>query len=130
MVAIVKERLTFEEFLAWDDGSGRSFELVNGVAMPLSEPTAKHEDVADGLCHLLVDHCQSLNLPDVPRQSKQVRLNSAPGENESSRTCRFGRSDHHPVDPKPDDRWIVRSIWAPTRGAPYGRLALEDNIDL
>lgn len=85
MVAIAQKTLTFEEFLNWDDDSGRSFELVNGVAMPLSEPTAKHEDVVDGLCRLLVDHCQSLNLPYVPRQSKQVRLNAAPGESESSR---------------------------------------------
>jgi len=85
MVAIAQKTLSFEEFLNWDDHSGRSFELVNGVAMPLSEPTAKHEDVVDGLCRLLVDHCQSLNLPYVPRQSKQVRLNAAPGESESSR---------------------------------------------
>lgn len=85
MVAIAKKLLTFEEFLNWDDGSGRSFELVNGVPMPLSEPTAKHEDVVEGLCRLLSDHCQSLNLPYVARQGKQVRLNAAPGENESSR---------------------------------------------
>lgn len=85
MVAIAQKTLSFEEFLNWDDDSGRSFELVKGVAMPLSEPTAKHEDVVDGLCRLLVDHCQSLNLPYVPRQSKQVRLNAAPGESESSR---------------------------------------------
>ncbi len=80
MVAIAQKTLSFEEFLNWDDESGRSFELVNGVAMPLSEPTAKHEDVVDGLCRLLVDHCQSLNLPYVPRQSKQVRLNAAPAK--------------------------------------------------
>ncbi|XZO01025.1 MAG: Uma2 family endonuclease [Microcoleus sp.] len=85
MIAIAQKNLSFEEFLNWDDDSGRSFELVNGVAMPLSEPTAKHEDVVDGLCRLLVDHCQSLNLPYVPRQSKQVRLNAIPGESESSR---------------------------------------------
>lgn len=85
MVAIAQKTLSFDEFLNWDDDSGRSFELVNGVAMPLSEPTAKHEDIVDGLCRLLVDHCQSLNLPYVPRQSKQVRLNAAPGESESSR---------------------------------------------
>lgn len=85
MVAIVQPTLTFEEFLNWNDGSGRSFELVNGIAMPLSEPTAKHEDVVDGLCRLLIDYCQTLKLPYVPRQSKQVRLNAAPGENESSR---------------------------------------------
>jgi Uma2 family endonuclease len=85
MVVIAPKTLTFEEFLNWDDGSGRSFELVQGIAMPLSEPTAKHEDVVDGLCRLLIQHCQDLALPYVPRQSKQVRLNSAPGENESSR---------------------------------------------
>lgn len=85
MIAIAQKILSFEEFLNWDDDSGRSFELVNGVAMPLSEPTAKHEDVVDGLCRLLVDHCQSLNLPYVPRQNKQVRLNAIPGESESSR---------------------------------------------
>ncbi|WP_293330609.1 Uma2 family endonuclease [Microcoleus sp. CAWBG58] len=85
MIAIAQKNLSFEEFLNWDDESGRSFELVNGVAMPLSEPTAKHEDVVDGLCRLLVDHCQSLNLPYIPRQSKQVRLNAIPGESESSR---------------------------------------------
>ena len=85
MIAIAQKNLSFEEFLNCDDDSGRSFELVNGVAMPLSEPTAKHEDVIDGLCRLLVDHCQSLNLPYIPRQNKQVRLNAAPGESESSR---------------------------------------------
>lgn len=70
MVAIGSKLLTFEEFLTWDDGSGRSFELINGVAMPLSEPTAKHEDVVEGFCRLLIDHCKAFNLPYVPRQSK------------------------------------------------------------
>jgi Uma2 family endonuclease len=85
MVAIAAHPLTFESFLTWDDGSERSFELRNGVAMPLSEPTARHEDVVDGLCRLLGDHCQTLALPYVPRQGKQVRLHTPPGEKESSR---------------------------------------------
>ncbi|MGV0028855.1 Uma2 family endonuclease [Phormidesmis priestleyi] len=85
MVAIVNKSLTFEEFLGWDDGSGRSFELVNGVAMPVSEPNAKHEDVVDGLCQLLSNHCQSLQLPYVPRQGKQIRLNPTSDGIESSR---------------------------------------------
>jgi Uma2 family endonuclease len=84
-MAIAAPPLTFAEFLTWDDGSGRSFELLNGVAMPLSEPNAKHEDIVDGLCRLLVDHCLALNLPYVPRQGKQVRLNTSPGASESSR---------------------------------------------
>ncbi|HEY9618874.1 MAG TPA: Uma2 family endonuclease [Crinalium sp.] len=85
MVAIVNKLLTFEEFLAWDDDSGRSFELVNGIPMPLSEPNAKHEDVVEGLCSLLSQHCKSLNLPYVPRQGKQIRLNQTVDAYESSR---------------------------------------------
>ncbi|MEM9215858.1 MAG: Uma2 family endonuclease [Cyanobacteria bacterium P01_F01_bin.150] len=85
MIAIAQETLTFEKFLAWDDGSGRSFELVQGVAMPLSEPTARHENVVDGLCRLLVNHCKDMDLPYVPRQGKQIRLNTAPGKPETSR---------------------------------------------
>jgi Uma2 family endonuclease len=85
MVAILNQPLTFEDFLNWDDGSGNSFELVNGVVVPLSEPNAKHEDVVDGLCRLLVNLCHSLDLPYVPRQGKQVRLRSEYGMDESSR---------------------------------------------
>ena len=85
MIAIGKKTLTFAEFLNWNDASSQSFELVNGVTMPLSEPNAKHEDVVDGLCRLLVDHCQALQLPYVPRQGKQVRLNSHPDAPQSSR---------------------------------------------
>jgi len=85
MIAIGQNLLTFEGFLQWDDGSGCSFELVRGIPMPLSEPTAKHEDVVDGLCRLLIQHCQGQNLPYIPRQNKQIRLLSAPGEPESSR---------------------------------------------
>jgi len=77
--------LTFEEFLSWDDGTGRSFELIDGVPMPLSEPNANHEDVADALCALLLDLCQSQNLPYIPKRSKQVKLNVRPGERERSR---------------------------------------------
>jgi Uma2 family endonuclease len=85
MVAIVQKLLTFEEFLAWDDGSGRSFELRNGVVMPLSEPNAKHEDVVDGLCRVLTNHCEALKLPYIPRQGKQIRLINLLEEPESSR---------------------------------------------
>ena len=85
MIAIAQKPLTFEEFLNWDDGSGRLFELVQGVAMPLSDPTARHEDVVDGLCHLLVSHCKELGLPYIPHQGKQIRLKSEPGDRESSR---------------------------------------------
>jgi Uma2 family endonuclease len=93
MVAIVNKLLTFESFLAWDDGSDglrptegqRVFELVKGVAVPLSEPNARHEDVVDGLCRLIADYCQDQNLDYIARQNKQVRLKALPGGPESSR---------------------------------------------
>jgi hypothetical protein len=40
MVATIQQRLSFEDFLAWDDGSGRSFELREGIAVSISEPNA------------------------------------------------------------------------------------------
>ena len=58
--------------------------IVRGIPIPLSEPTTK-QDVVDGLCCLLIHHCQSQNLPYIPRQNKQIRLLSALGESESSR---------------------------------------------
>jgi Uma2 family endonuclease len=83
-VALTKP-LTFEEFLAWDDGSGRDFELLDGVPVPLSEPNANHEDLIQRLCAYLEAHCLEADLPYVCRQSKQVRLETAPDEKERSR---------------------------------------------
>lgn len=85
MYAAVTQPLTFEEFLAWDDGSGRAFELLDGIPVPLSEPNANHEDLIERLCTYLEAHCQNHDLPYVARQSKQVRLKGLPGEKEKSR---------------------------------------------
>lgn len=84
MYATVTKLLTFEEFLAWDDGSGRDFELLDGVPVPLSEPNANHEDLIERLCSYLENHSQENNLPYVSRQSKQIRLKTL-GEKERSR---------------------------------------------
>jgi len=94
--------LTFEEFLQWDDGSDRNFELVDGVPVPLVEPTADHEDVADHLCDLLKQHCVAGNLPYVPKRLKQVRLKTLPGEKEKSR--------------KPDIVVFDREVWQSMKG--------------
>jgi Uma2 family endonuclease len=85
MYAPLPQSLTFEDFLAWDDGSGRDFELLDGIPVPLSEPNANHEDLIQRLCAYLEAHCQANDLPYVCRQSKQVRLKIAPGEREKSR---------------------------------------------
>lgn len=89
MYAPITERpLTFAEFLAWDDGSGRDFELRDGFPMPIVDPNAKHEDVADKLCEQLSNHCKALNLPYVPKRQKQVMTGRNPdtGREESRRT--------------------------------------------
>ncbi len=85
MYAIVTKPLTFEEFLAWDDGSGRDFELLDGVPVPLSEPNANHEDLIERLCTYLEAYCLEADMPYVCRQSKQVRLKTEPDEKEKSR---------------------------------------------
>jgi Uma2 family endonuclease len=85
MYATVTKPLTFEEFLAWDDGSGRTFELLDGVPVPLSEPNANHEDLIHRLCACLESHCQANDLPYLSRQSKQIRLKKEPDEKEGSR---------------------------------------------
>ncbi|MDM9382633.1 Uma2 family endonuclease [Chlorogloeopsis sp. ULAP01] len=85
MYASVTKPLTFEEFLAWDDGSSREFELLDGIPVPLSEPNANHEDLIERLCTYLENHCQENDLPYVSRQSKQVRLKTASPEKEKSR---------------------------------------------
>jgi Uma2 family endonuclease len=79
--------MTFEEFLAWDDGSGRDYELRDGFPMPIVDPNAKHEDVADELCEMLSSHCKDLSLPYVPKRQKQVMTGNNPvtGREESRR---------------------------------------------
>ena len=93
---------TFEAFLAWDDGSDRSFELVDGIPVPLVEPNAAHEDVADELCDRLKQHCQKSDLPYVPKRLKQVRMRTEPEEKEKSR--------------KPDIVVFDRAEWQRMRG--------------
>jgi Uma2 family endonuclease len=87
MESIAGEGLTFKSFLAGEFGSnlGQSVELRTGVVVPIYEPTARHEDLVDGLCRFLMDHCRSAGLPYISRQGKQVRLRSEPGGTESSR---------------------------------------------
>ena len=74
MYATIDEPITFEAFLFWNDGTERSFELRDGFPMPITEPSAKHEDVIQRLCAYLDNHCVEKKFPYVPRQTKQIRL--------------------------------------------------------
>ncbi|MFM7450125.1 MAG: Uma2 family endonuclease [Leptolyngbyaceae cyanobacterium] len=68
--------MSLEEFLAWEEGSDRLYELIEGMPMPIYDPTADHEDVADGICDLLKAHCSTQKLPYVPKRSKLVAVGS------------------------------------------------------
>jgi Uma2 family endonuclease len=76
--------MSLEEFLAWDEGRNRLYELIEGMPIPIYDPTADHEDVADMICDLLKAHCLAQNLPYVPKRSKLVAV----GSQESKVTAR------------------------------------------
>jgi Uma2 family endonuclease len=122
MYVPVAAPLTFEEFLTWDDGSGRSFELADGIPVPISEPNANHEDLIQRLCAYLENHCQVHQLPYVSRQSKQIRLNTPPGERERSR-----KADIVIFDQAEWQRMKGRSSSAAAYVAPPGVIEVVSN---
>ena len=73
---IAPRPMSLEEFLAWDEGSDRLHELIEGMPMPIYDPTADHEDVADVICDLLKAHCLAQKLPYIAKRSKLVAVGS------------------------------------------------------
>jgi Uma2 family endonuclease len=85
-VPLIQSSMSFAEFLAWDDGHGQAFELRDGFPMPIVDPNAKHEDVADELCEQLARYCKTYQLPYVAKRQKQVMMEKNPlSGRESSR---------------------------------------------
>ena len=62
--------MSLQAFLAWDNGNGKLYELIEGEPVPMSDPTANHEDLADDICDQLKLHCREKELPFVPKRSK------------------------------------------------------------
>ncbi|MGK7890387.1 MAG: Uma2 family endonuclease [Leptolyngbyaceae cyanobacterium] len=78
--------MSLETFLAWDMGNGdRLYELIEGEPVPMSDPTANHEDVADDLCDQIKHHCQQRNLSLVPKRSKLIAIASRNGRDTARR---------------------------------------------
>lgn len=46
MTQAIQRLLTFEEYLAYDDGTGTRYELVDGVLVPMNPPRAMHIKIA------------------------------------------------------------------------------------
>jgi Uma2 family endonuclease len=71
------QSMSLEAFLAWDGATDRLYELIEGMPMPISDPTADHEDVADGICDLIKTYCLAQKLPYVAKRSKLVAVGSS-----------------------------------------------------
>lgn len=84
-VDLISSPLSLQDFLAWDSGDERLYELIEGEPIPMSDPTANHEDVADNLCDLLRLHCLEKNLPFVPKRSKLISIGSRNGRDTARR---------------------------------------------
>lgn len=77
--------MSLQAFLAWDNGDGKLYELIEGEPVPMSDPTANHEDVADDICDQLKLHCQEKQLPFVPKRSKLILIGSRSGRETARR---------------------------------------------
>jgi Uma2 family endonuclease len=61
----VVRKLTVEEYLAFIDtrpGHER-WQLIDGAAMLMPQPTIRHQRIASNLCHVLTDHFRAHRLP-------------------------------------------------------------------
>jgi Uma2 family endonuclease len=105
MTMIVKQKLTFDQFLdQYPDGTGL-YELVNGEVIEM-RATRQHDDVAFFILFAFNDEVRRLGLDYVVNNTTLVQTLSNTGEEQ-------GR--------KPDVSVIDRAIWQSNRSA-YGAL--------
>lgn len=60
-----KQKFTFEEYLAYDDGTVNRYELVNGELVLINPPTGRHADIVDFLQETFKVEIKRLNLDRV-----------------------------------------------------------------
>jgi Uma2 family endonuclease len=106
----IPEPMSLVAFLAWEQETECCYELIEGEPVPIFDPTADHEDVADALCEVLRSHCVEQNLPYVPKRSKLISLGLQKGR-ESAR-----RADIVMFD---------RLVWEGMKGSPRSAMAYD-----
>ena len=62
MVQTATKRLTFEEYLTYDDGTDNRYEFVNGELVLMPPPTGQHADIVDFLEDIFKATIKRLNL--------------------------------------------------------------------
>lgn len=77
--------MSLQDFLAWEGDRDQRYELIEGEPVPMSDPTADHEDVADDIYDRLKTHCLDSDLPLVPKRSKLVATGTRNGRDTARR---------------------------------------------
>ena len=78
-MTIATQRLTLEEYLAYDDGSDTRYELVNGELLPMSLGTGSHGAIIKRVERILDNEIERLQQPWIAL-SGTVGLQSPRGE--------------------------------------------------
>jgi Uma2 family endonuclease len=74
------QKLTFEDYLTYDDGTDIRYELVDGELVPMSLGTGKHASIAEFLNVQFRDHIRQQSLPWTAKQMT-VGVRSPRGRN-------------------------------------------------
>ena len=64
----LRQRLTFAEYLKYNDGTDKRYELVNGELIPMSLGIGQHGEIADFLNNEFRDEIKRMNQPWVSKQ--------------------------------------------------------------
>jgi Uma2 family endonuclease len=79
-MAIATQKLTFEEYLVYDDGTGTRYELVDGNLVPMSLGTGKHGGIVEFLNDQFREQIKQRQLPWTSKQMS-VGVRSPRGRN-------------------------------------------------
>jgi Uma2 family endonuclease len=79
-MAIATQKLTFEEYLAYDDGTDTRYELVDGNLVPMSLGTGKHGGIDEFLNDQFREQIKQRQLPWTSKQMS-VGVRSPRGRN-------------------------------------------------
>jgi Uma2 family endonuclease len=73
MAAIAKPSFTFEDYLAYNDGTENRYELVDGELVLMNPPTGYHALIIFNLSEIIMAEIRRLNLPWIALQMFGVR---------------------------------------------------------
>ena len=70
VMAVTTQKLTFAEYLAYDDGTGAKYELVNGDLVRMALGTGEHGEISEFLNATFKDEIKRASLPWTSKDMK------------------------------------------------------------